>query len=104
MLKHSGLSMRFFEPCSAVWRGLGEIEGSGLQLVGEYRRFDAQLKFDIEYSDREKDNGCICGSLLKGEKEPKDCPLFGKVCTPNSPKGACMVSFEGACHAWYNVI
>jgi hydrogenase expression/formation protein HypD len=27
--------------------------------------------------------------------------LFGTACTPSDPVGACMVSHEGACHAYY---
>ena len=30
-----------------------------------------------------------------------DCKLFGNVCTPDNPMGACMVSSEGACAAHY---
>ncbi len=40
---------------------------------------------------------CICGAILRGLKEPKDCKLFNKKCTPDNPVGACMVSSEGAC-------
>jgi hydrogenase expression/formation protein HypD len=45
--------------------------------------------------------GCICGEVLRGVSVPADCGLFGKVCTPESPVGACMVSDEGTCHSWY---
>jgi hydrogenase expression/formation protein HypD len=45
--------------------------------------------------------GCRCGEVLKGKLAPFDCPLFGKVCTPESPVGACMVSSEGSCAAAY---
>jgi len=27
--------------------------------------------------------------------------LFAKICTPETPKGPCMVSSEGTCAAWY---
>ena len=33
--------------------------------------------------------------------KPSDCPVFGKGCTPQHPVGACMVSGEGACSAYY---
>ncbi|NTU42576.1 MAG: hydrogenase formation protein HypD, partial [Nitrospirales bacterium] len=42
-----------------------------------------------------------CGLVLRGVKIPPDCPLFGKVCTPERPVGACMVSTEGSCAAYY---
>ncbi|MBO5616897.1 MAG: hydrogenase formation protein HypD, partial [Pseudobutyrivibrio sp.] len=38
-----------------------------------------------------------------GKAKPSDCPLFGKVCTPMSPEGACMVSEEGSCFNAYLV-
>ncbi len=41
--------------------------------------------------------GCICGAILRGLKEPRDCKLFLKKCAPKNPIGACMVSSEGAC-------
>jgi hydrogenase expression/formation protein HypD len=31
-----------------------------------------------------------------------DCPAFGKICTPDRPLGAPMVSSEGACAAYFN--
>ena len=39
--------------------------------------------------------------ILRGIKAPLDCKLFGTVCTPETPMGACMVSSEGACAAHY---
>jgi hydrogenase expression/formation protein HypD len=39
--------------------------------------------------------------VLKGIKTPPDCKLFGKACTPERPVGACMVSSEGSCAAYY---
>ena len=27
--------------------------------------------------------------------------MFGKLCTPDSPYGPCMVSHEGTCRAWF---
>ena len=45
--------------------------------------------------------GCRCGEILQALVEPEDCPLYGKVCTPTTPVGACMVSSEGTCAAHY---
>jgi len=39
--------------------------------------------------------------ILQGLKKPVDCPLFAVHCTPESPVGACMVSSEGTCAAYY---
>ena len=44
---------------------------------------------------------CRCGDVLQGKCKPSDCKVFGKVCTPQHPVGACMVSGEGACSAYY---
>lgn len=90
-----------FEAAKANWRGIGMIEGSGLSIRREFEEFDAWKVFDLEQKYEEVVNGCICGEVLKGVKEPCDCPLFGKVCIPENPKGACMVSSEGACAAYY---
>jgi hydrogenase expression/formation protein HypD len=35
-------------------------------------------------------------------KHPRDCKVFGTVCTPENPIGSCMVSSEGACAAYYS--
>ncbi|MBQ7694998.1 MAG: hydrogenase formation protein HypD [Lentisphaeria bacterium] len=88
-------------PCDAEWRGLGVIPGSGLKLGGEYADFDARLKFGEPECSGRPHPGCRCGEILKGVLKPEGCPLFGKVCTPLHPVGACMVSHEGACSAYY---
>lgn len=84
---------------NAYWRGLGEIPQSGLYLKDEYLNFDAgsfSLNFDIESNPN-----CMCANVIIGEKNPNECKLFGLVCNPNNPQGACMVSSEGACGIWY---
>lgn len=86
---------KYFVPCSASWRGLGEIESSGLILRDEYSRFDAGSA-DLT-ADFSKSKGCMCGEIITGKKTPSECPLFKKVCTPENPMGACMVSGEGTC-------
>ncbi len=82
----------------AVWRGLGKIPGSGLKLRPRYADFDAGTKYglDTDRASREAP-GCRCGEVLRGVIRPADCRLFGKRCTPDSPLGPCMVSYEGAC-------
>jgi len=83
------------------WRGIGEIPGSGLKLREEYRQFDASEKFPVDPPEEVENKECRCGEVLKGLIKPFECPLFGTVCTPSEPVGACMVSFEGACSAYY---
>jgi hydrogenase expression/formation protein HypD len=90
-----------FEPGPAQWRGLGEIPESGLKLRSKYKRFDAELAFDIATEPAHEPEGCLCGEILRGVKTPPDCPLFAKVCTPERPVGPCMVSSEGSCAAYY---
>lgn len=85
----------------AKWRGIGTLPGSGLKLKDEYRDFDAEKKFPVELPREVEDKRCRCGEVLKGLVTPSECPLFGKKCTPREPVGACMVSFEGACSAYY---
>ena len=83
------------------WRGLGVLPESGLKPSEKYARYDAEKNFEVEVEETREDKGCICGEILKGLKTPKDCKLFARGCTPNEPVGACMVSHEGACHAYY---
>ncbi len=90
-----------FEPRDDWWRGLGVLSGSGMGLKAEYQSMDAEKAFSLKIPDPEEPKGCLCGEILKGLKKPSDCALFGKACTPLNPVGACMVSSEGACAAFY---
>jgi len=86
----------------AHWRGLGLIPQSGLRLKKTYAAFDAELKYTLNIKGRSADlPGCRCGDVLKGKISPPVCPLFSKKCTPESPFGPCMVSYEGACFVYY---
>ena len=95
------LMEQVFEPCPARWRGIGEVPNSGLKLRKEYQCFDAELAFDINPGPTHEPKGCICGDILRGVRTPADCQLFGQACTPEHPVGACMVSSEGSCSAYY---
>lgn len=90
-----------FEPGDALWRGLGSVQRSGLQLREEYREFDALTRLDMTPETEEQNRRCRCGAVLKGKLRPRDCPLFKKECTPAHPAGPCMVSTEGSCAAEY---
>ena len=87
------------------WRGLGEIDRSGLRIRDRYAAFDAERKFDIGYGATGRDvadpKDCACGEVMTGRLKPRQCPAFGKGCTPETPVGALMVSSEGACAAHY---
>ena len=90
-----------FEPCDIPWRGLGWIPLSGLSIRKEYEEFDARKRFDLEVPPAKEPPGCKCAEILRGASRPIDCPLFRSVCTPSSPIGACMVSSEGTCAAYF---
>ncbi len=100
-LKAQVLMAEVFEPESSNWRGIGEIEQSGLKIRGKYESFDAEKKYPLSIEESREDPGCICGDILRGLKTPLDCRLFRKVCHPSHPVGACMVSAEGTCAAYY---
>lgn len=86
------------------WRGFGNIPKSGLRLKDEFEDLDAEYVFRDKLqklSVSKEKAACKCGEILKGKCKPDDCSLFGKTCNPENPVGACMVSFEGACAAYY---
>lgn len=93
------LVAKYFEPADACWRGMGMIKASGLLLREEYREFDAGS--DGLFEDQKKNAACRCDQVLMGKISPRQCPLFGQACTPLTPQGACMVSEEGSCAAFY---
>ena len=90
-----------FEVCDRKWRGIGTIPKSGLRLRHEYRDWDAEKLFELSDIETRESPLCISGQILKGLRKPKDCPAFGKACTPDRPLGATMVSSEGACAAYF---
>ena len=92
---------RVFERGAADWRGFGIIPASGMEIRAAYRQFDARARFALPDVPSREPPGCRCGEVLRGIIEPPDCPLYAKACTPDRPKGPCMVSDEGACSAFY---
>ena len=87
---------------SFEWRGLGVVAGSALQIRAEYAAFDAEQRFAMSQQRSSEVKGCDCPGILRGVKRPTDCKLFGTVCTPENQIGACMVSSEGACAAYWS--
>ncbi len=97
---------RVFTPREAFdWRGLGEIDRSGVKIRPEFAPWDAEEKFGVGYaagkSSGREPEGCMCGEVVKGMMKPTECPMFGTLCTPENPMGALMVSSEGACAAYH---
>jgi hydrogenase expression/formation protein HypD len=90
---------------SFEWRGLGEIDASGLRIRPAFSAFDAEEKFGIGYATGRRNvpetPGCACGAVMTGKIKPTACPQFGRGCTPEMPLGALMVSSEGACAAYW---
>jgi hydrogenase expression/formation protein HypD len=87
---------------SFEWRGLGQVPDSALKIGQAYAEFDAEFRFSLREEPGGEVKGCECPSILRGEKRPTDCKLFGTVCTPDNPMGSCMVSSEGACAAYWS--
>jgi len=83
------------------WRGLGEVPDSALRIRDDYAVFDAERRFGLSYRQVADHKACECAAILRGQKRPQDCKVFGTVCAPDHPIGACMVSSEGACAAHY---
>jgi len=90
-----------FVPCDSPWRGLGIIPGSGLAIRQNYAAHDAKVRFDLEVPPAKEPPGCLCADILRGAARPVDCKLFRNVCSPRNPIGACMVSSEGTCAAYF---
>jgi len=92
---------RVFDVVDGAWRGIGKIPSSTLRLKDEFSKRDARQRYDIDVGPgRDIYPGCSCGLVIIGKITPEECPLFMKACTPESPKGACMVSSEGTCRIW----
>ncbi len=87
---------------SFEWRGLGAVPDSALRIREAYAEFDAEKRFAVSDKQSREVKSCECPAVLRGVKKPTDCKLFGTVCTPDSPMGACMVSSEGACAAYWS--
>ena len=100
-LSAQDLVNKVFEVGDRKWRGVGSIPKSGYKLRYEFRDHDAERIFEVEEIDTKEPDICISGLVLRGVKKPKDCPAFGKQCTPERPLGATMVSAEGSCAAYY---
>ena len=87
---------------SFEWRGLGQVPHSALAIHPDFADFDAELRFALPYRHVPDHKACECGAILRGQKRPQDCKVFGIVCNPDNPLGSCMVSSEGACAAHYH--
>ncbi len=96
------LMAQVFEVCDRGWRGIGTIPQSGYRLRPELAAYDAEQRFEVADISAQESPLCIAGLILQGQKKPPDCTAFGRLCTPEKPLGAPMVSSEGACAAYYH--
>ena len=101
--KALALMEQAFEVCDVGWRGFGIIPMSGFRLSERYEMYDARKKFEDDLRELAgkkfpEPKGCRCGEVLRGVIYSHECPLFGKVCTPQNPIGPCMVTSEGSCN------
>ncbi len=92
---------RLLYPVDELWRGLGVIPLSGMQLKPEFAALDAAGRFDLPEIRDFDPPGCSCAQVIQGKLLPYQCPLFGRPCTPEKPIGPCMVSSEGSCAAHF---
>ena len=102
-IKAQELINKYFKKVPFKFRGIGEVKDSGYELKDEYDNYNAKIVYrEILPTKEVKDNkACRCPDILKGIAKPHDCKIFGTLCTPSNPIGACMVSSEGACSAYY---
>jgi hydrogenase expression/formation protein HypD len=75
---------------------------SALRIRTPFAQHDAERRFNLETRSVADNKACECGAILRGVKHPRDCKVFGTLCTPENPIGSCMVSSEGACAAYYS--
>ncbi len=104
--KAQEMMSRAFVESDVKWRGFPMIKGSGLEICPELDEHNARKVYqdilapvyDMEFHELP---GCRCGEVLRGLMNPEDCDQFAKGCTPTTPIGPCMVSYEGGCTIAY---
>jgi hydrogenase expression/formation protein HypD len=100
-LKAQDVMQKTFQVADGNWRGLGSIPSSKLFLRKKFSEFDSHVRYGVKIEHSvDLQPGCRCHLVIVGKIKPAECPLFMKVCTPQKPVGACMVSSEGTCRIW----
>jgi hydrogenase expression/formation protein HypD len=90
-----------FEVSDGNWRAIGYIKDSFLSINKKYEKFDAAKKYKVNINNSNSATKCSCGEILLGVKTPFECLFFDSRCSPQNPKGPCMVSSEGTCAIAY---
>ncbi len=100
-VKAQTIMAQAFDVVNGNWRGLGRVPASALTLKKEYKQYDARSKYNIKIEQsRDLAPDCLCHLVMIGKIKPPECSLYMKQCTPQTPRGACMVSNEGTCRIW----
>jgi hydrogenase expression/formation protein HypD len=100
-LKAREAMARAFDIRTAHVRGIGKVPESAYELKEEFREHDARERHDLKIKPGlDVRPGCYCHHVVVGRATPSECPMFMKECTPSTPYGPCMVSFEGTCSVW----
>ena len=87
-----------FDISDALWRGIGIVGKSGLEISKKFGEFDAKKRFNLDIEESiDIHPGCKCHEVMLGNFLPTECSLFLKKCKPDNPVGPCMVSHEGTC-------
>jgi len=98
---------RVFRPIGGRWRGIAHVPNGNLRLRDEFAHVDARRRFPLDlaslwdFAPPALARQCICGDIMAGIRNPRDCRLFNRECVPENPIGACMVSNEGTCKIWH---
>lgn len=90
-----------FEVTSGHWRGIGRVPHSALKLRAEFAEYDARKRYRVKVENKKDILMESCHLVINGKLKPDECPLFSKICTPQTPRGPTMVSSEGACNIFY---
>ena len=72
-----------FETCTALWRGLGEIPGSGYRIREEFAQFDAVRRFQPDVEPTQDPKGCRCGDVLRGIVKSNESSLVRRYAREN---------------------
>ena len=101
------LLRQVFTSSDTPWRGLGVIPSGGLTLRPPFDQLASRHTLtsgpaaDPAAAQPGSTPPCPAGLVLQGRITPRQCPHFGRRCTPDTPLGAPMVSSEGACAAYH---
>ena len=91
-LAKAAIAPRVFEPRRDIWRGLGDIEASGLALREEFAAFDAERALRRGDKARRREEPLPLRRGHNRAHTPAGLPDVRRACTPGRPPGtlACL--------------